>query len=99
VTAEGLQDHLMTTVWVYVDTNHEVGHPDHLKLFATQEAADEWFQANDPEGVAYGYELIGDSAPEQLGPLRPPGTADFYRVPKAEERRKILEFPRWLSRT
>jgi len=26
----------MTTVWIYVDTNYYVGHPDHLKAFATQ---------------------------------------------------------------
>jgi hypothetical protein len=31
----------MTTVWVYVDTNHYVGHPDHLKVFATPDAADQ----------------------------------------------------------
>jgi hypothetical protein len=31
-------------VWIYVDTNHYVGHPDHLKVFATPEAADEWFR-------------------------------------------------------
>jgi hypothetical protein len=43
-------------VWIYVDTNHYVGHPDHLKVFATPEAADEWFKENDPEGVVFGYE-------------------------------------------
>jgi hypothetical protein len=47
-------------VWVYVDTDHRVGHPDHLKVFATPEAADDWFQKNDPEGVAFGYEIIND---------------------------------------
>jgi hypothetical protein len=31
-----------------------VGHPDH--------AADEWFRENDPEGVAFGYEVLGDEA-------------------------------------
>jgi hypothetical protein len=41
-------------VWVYVDTNHRVGHPDHLRVFATPEVADEWFKENDPEGVALG---------------------------------------------
>jgi hypothetical protein len=25
----------MTTVWIYVDTNKEVGDVDHLKVFAT----------------------------------------------------------------
>jgi hypothetical protein len=30
----------MTTVWIYVDTNKEIGHVDHLKVFATPELAD-----------------------------------------------------------
>jgi hypothetical protein len=45
-------------VWVYTNTNHQVCHPDHLKVFATPEAADNWFRKNDPEGVASGYEGI-----------------------------------------
>ena len=45
-------------VWIYVDTNHQVGHPDHLKVFATPEAADQWLQKNDPEGVVFGYEVL-----------------------------------------
>jgi|tagenome__1003787_1003787.scaffolds.fasta_scaffold20848239_2 hypothetical protein len=36
-------------VWVYTGTNHQVGYPDHLKVFATPKAADEWFQKNDPQ--------------------------------------------------
>ncbi len=40
------------SVWIYVDTNKEVGDVDHLKVFATAELADEWFKENDPEGVA-----------------------------------------------
>jgi hypothetical protein len=31
----------MTTVWIYVDTNKDVGDPDHLKVFASPEAADD----------------------------------------------------------
>ena len=38
----------MTTVWIYVDTSKEVGDVDHLKVFATAELADEWFEENDP---------------------------------------------------
>jgi len=45
----------MTTVWIYTDTGKDVGDVDHLKVFATPEAADEWFAENDPEGVAFGY--------------------------------------------
>jgi hypothetical protein len=28
------------------------------KVFATPEAADEWFRKNDPEGVVFGYEVL-----------------------------------------
>jgi hypothetical protein len=43
----------MTTVWIYVDTNKEVGDVDHLKVFATPELADEWFAENDLQGVVF----------------------------------------------
>jgi hypothetical protein len=49
----------MRTVWIYVDTNEEVGDPGHLKVFANADAADEWFKHNDPEGVAFEYEVEG----------------------------------------
>ena len=52
----------MTTVWIYVDTSKEVGDVDHLKVFATAELADEWFKENDPESVAFGYEVLGDES-------------------------------------
>ncbi len=48
----------MTTVWIYVDTNKEVGDVDRLKVFATPELADEWFKENDAEAVVFGYEVI-----------------------------------------
>jgi hypothetical protein len=44
----------MTTVFIYIDTNKDVGDPDHLKVFATPEAADEWFKEHNPEGVVFG---------------------------------------------
>jgi hypothetical protein len=44
-------------VWVYVDTSKQVGDRDHLKVFATQEAALAWFELNDPEGLAFEYEV------------------------------------------
>ena len=52
----------MTTVWIYVDTNKEVGDVDRLKVFANPDAAHEWFKTNDPEGVAFECEVIGDEA-------------------------------------
>jgi hypothetical protein len=54
-----MADEQRTLVWIYVNANHQVGHPDHLKVFATPEAADQWFQKNDREGVAFGYEVMG----------------------------------------
>lgn len=48
----------MTTVWIYVDTNKQVGDVDHLKVFASSDAADAWFEIHDPEGVAFAYPVI-----------------------------------------
>jgi hypothetical protein len=48
----------MTTVWIYIDTSKEVGDPDHLKAFADEVAANRWFEENDPEGVAFEYDVI-----------------------------------------
>jgi hypothetical protein len=50
---------VMKTVWIYVDTRKEVGDIDHLKVFATARAAEEWFEENDPEGVAFEYDVLG----------------------------------------
>jgi len=35
-------------------------------VFATPELADEWFEENDPEGVAFQYEVLGDEAPPAI---------------------------------
>jgi hypothetical protein len=46
------------TVWIYVDTNKQVGDPEHLKVFASEDAAEKWFEENDPAGVAFEYEVL-----------------------------------------
>jgi hypothetical protein len=46
------------TVWIYVDTSQQVGDKDHLKVFAIEVAAEIWFKENDPEGVAFEYEVL-----------------------------------------
>jgi hypothetical protein len=46
------------SVWVYINTAREVGDVDHLKVFASEEAAEKWFEQNDPEGVAFEYPII-----------------------------------------
>ena len=47
------------TVWIYVDTTKQVGDKDHLRVFANSDAAETWFEENDPEGVAFEYEVLG----------------------------------------
>jgi hypothetical protein len=49
------KDVLPMTVWIYVDTSRQVGDEDHLKVFASEDAANRWFAEHDPEGVAFEY--------------------------------------------
>jgi hypothetical protein len=46
------------TVLIYVDTSKQVGDPEHLKVFANADAAASSFAENDPEGVAFEYEVL-----------------------------------------
>jgi hypothetical protein len=46
------------TVFLYVNTSKQVGDAEHVKVFATTDAAETWFEANDPEGVAFQYEVL-----------------------------------------
>jgi hypothetical protein len=39
------------TVLIYLDTSKQVGDPDHLKVFASADAAEAWFAENDPEAA------------------------------------------------
>ncbi len=43
------------TVWIY-DQGEE------LKVFATEEVARAWIERNDPEGVAFEYEILEEGA-------------------------------------
>jgi hypothetical protein len=43
------------TVWVFINTAKEVGDVDHLKVFASEDAANAWFAEHEPEGVAFEY--------------------------------------------
>jgi hypothetical protein len=56
-------------VLIYVDTSNEVGDVDHLKVFADDEAAEAWFKENDPEGVAFEYEVMGKQVAGQHATL------------------------------
>jgi hypothetical protein len=46
------------TVWIYINTSKDVGDADYLKVFATKDAAEAWLQENDPEGVAFEYDVL-----------------------------------------
>jgi len=50
------------TVWIYTDARKQIGDKDHLKVFASEDAADVWFAENDPEGMAFEYDVIGPPA-------------------------------------
>ncbi len=47
------------TVRIYINSAKEVGDVDHLKVFASEDAANAWFTENDPEGVAFEYPVCG----------------------------------------
>jgi hypothetical protein len=46
------------TVFVHVNSAEQVGDADHVKVFATVDVAEKWFEENDPEGVAFEYEVL-----------------------------------------
>jgi hypothetical protein len=46
------------TVFVYVNTSKQVGDKDHLKVFASPDAANTRFEENYQEGVAFEYEVL-----------------------------------------
>jgi hypothetical protein len=55
------------TAWVYLDDYQDgkaltMGEPGWAKVFASAEAADRWFQGNDPEGVVWEYNVEGGQA-------------------------------------
>jgi hypothetical protein len=54
----GDEEGRMTTVWIYVDAGKQVGDLDHLKVFVDEATADTWLAENDPEGMAFEYEVL-----------------------------------------
>jgi hypothetical protein len=49
------------TVFVYVNTSKQVGDADHVKVFANVDAAEKWFEENDPEGVRPPHHHVHDA--------------------------------------
>ena len=54
---EGLQD-VRSKSGIDVDTVKQLGDADHVKVSASVDAAETWFQENDPEGVAFEYDVL-----------------------------------------
>jgi hypothetical protein len=50
--------HRQMTVFVHVNTSKQVVDADHIKVFANVDAAEKWFEENDPEEVAFEYEVL-----------------------------------------
>jgi hypothetical protein len=48
----------MTTVFIYVNTSKQVGDLDHIKVFIDEATANRWLSENDPEGMAFEYEVL-----------------------------------------
>jgi hypothetical protein len=47
------------TVWICFDTLHKVGHPDHVRVFATRGTAEKWLADIDPHGTIFEYDVLG----------------------------------------
>jgi hypothetical protein len=58
MTTSGSSRLLEMACWSSSHTNKEVGDVDHLKVFANEEPMEKWFEENDPEGVAFEYEVL-----------------------------------------
>jgi len=70
------------TVWLYLDDYQNgilrtIGEAGWIRLFASADAADRWFKKNDPEGVAWEYEVDGRPAEGSVWLCSPdPGSRD-----------------------
>lgn len=40
------------------NTSKQVGDVEQIKVFANADAAETWFEENDPEGVAFEYQVL-----------------------------------------
>jgi hypothetical protein len=54
----------MKTVWIYVNVDAEPGDVDYLRVFTSEEAANRWFEDNDPDG--YRLRISGSAIGDDL---------------------------------
>ena len=55
-----MTEKLRMTVWIYINTAKEVGGVEHLKVSASEDAANARFAEHDPEGVAFEYPVCSN---------------------------------------
>ena len=60
--AEVSRKQSMKTVWIYIDTNKQVGDPNHLHVFASQDTARAWLNEFEPKGEVFEYPVFGREA-------------------------------------
>ncbi|MCK1292588.1 MULTISPECIES: hypothetical protein [unclassified Bradyrhizobium] len=88
------------TVWLYLDDyengeSRTMGDPEWVKLFASGGTADAWLQDNDPEGVAWEYEVEGGPAEGSVWLCLPDpasravGEPDWIKLFASKERAKM----------
>jgi hypothetical protein len=46
------------TAFVYLNTSKQVDDAEHVKVYAATDVVEKWFEENDPEGVAFEYEVL-----------------------------------------
>jgi bifunctional non-homologous end joining protein LigD len=64
-----VREAMVKGVLIYINTSKEVGDVDHLKVFTNEDAAEKWFAENDPEGVAFAYDVEGASDDDEMLPI------------------------------
>jgi hypothetical protein len=52
---EASSEETTMTVWIYTDTSKQVGEVERLKVFASQDDAEQWLKQHDREEVAFEY--------------------------------------------
>jgi hypothetical protein len=73
------------TLLIYVNTSKQVGDAEHLKVFANVDAAETRLEENDPEGVAFEYEVLEWSPAAIPTASRKPRAHHFMKCPGCGE--------------
>jgi integrase len=86
------------TVFIYVNTSKQVGDAEHLKVFANLDAAETWFEENDPEGADVDLSLVRLPDDALIFPAIPGPGEDFSFTKPRDPRNFSKEFVRRAKR-